>query len=205
MQTKISKTISIVFHPLLIPTYALLIIFNSGTYLSYVSLYEQKIIYIFVFINTLLIPLSAIPFLYSINIVKSLNMKSKKERIIPLAISAIAYFIAFFLLKSLSFSISKITLYFILFSGIIIIVTLFITIKWKISIHTIGIGGLIGLCISISKIYMVNINYILIILVFISGLVSYSRLQLKAHNSLQIYIGLFIGIAGILIPLLIML
>ena len=65
--------------------------------------------------------------------------------------------------------------------------------KWKISAHTVGIGGLIGALIAISFRLNVNLEYYIIAAIIVSGIVGYSRLKLKTHEQYQIYIGWLTG------------
>ena len=65
--------------------------------------------------------------------------------------------------------------------------------KWKISAHTLGIGGLTGALIAISFRLNVNLEYFIIATIIVSGIVGYSRLKLKTHEQYQIYIGWLTG------------
>ena len=64
---------------------------------------------------------------------------------------------------------------------------------WKISLHMLGIGGILGVFIAI-HILQQNISAFIILFLFLSGLLAYSRLNEKAHNKPQIYIGFLIGL-----------
>ena len=69
-----------------------------------------------------------------------------------------------------------------------------VNIFWKISAHMVGIGGLLGIMITISSRLQINLHYLLIALVLIAGLVAFSRLKLNEHNSAQIYCGFLLGL-----------
>ena len=64
----------------------------------------------------------------------------------------------------------------------------------KISIHMLGIGGVIGAIIGISQRFQFDHSLLLIVLFLFAGLIGYSRLKTKSHNFQQIYIGFIIGL-----------
>ena len=98
----VSNIISYIFHPLLAPTFGLILLFNSGTYLSYLPFSAQKAIYIIVFISTFVLPLSFIPFFIYTDRINSIFLKHKKERLIPLIITTIFYFFSFYILQNIN-------------------------------------------------------------------------------------------------------
>jgi hypothetical protein len=193
-----AKIISILFHPLLMPSYALIIIFNSGTHYSYLPAQAQKIIYILVFLSTFLIPISIIPFLLQLKLISAFQLKDRKDRIIPLFITAISYYFSFYLLNRLPFHVPQFIKVLVLASAILILINLLINLKWKISAHLIGIGGLLALIFIFSIIYYANLLYVLVLITVVSGITAYARLELNAHNPKQIYWGFLLGFVGML-------
>ncbi len=77
----ISHFISFLFHPMLMPIYGVFIIFNSGTYLSFMPFSVKKIIYLTIFISTFVMPVSTFPLLYQFKIIKSFKMHTTRERL----------------------------------------------------------------------------------------------------------------------------
>ncbi len=201
MQKVLAKIISIVLHPLLMPTFGLFIIFNSETYLSYMPYEAQRIIYAVVFITTFISPLCLIPFFLYQKLIKNVQMANNKERVIPLFITVLFYYFAYFILGK--FSVPQIIHTFMLSSVIAVTLTLFITIKWKISAHMLGIGGLTGVVIALSIRLMADLQTMLVILIFFSGLLGYARLRLNAHKPSQIYSGFGLGFVIVLVTILV--
>ncbi len=80
----IAKTISLIFHPLLIPLYGLLIIFSAPTLIGYLPYTVKKTLFILLLINNVLLPFSFIPYFKIRNIISSWKLDSRRERIIPL-------------------------------------------------------------------------------------------------------------------------
>jgi len=192
METKIAKILSLVFFPLLIPTYTLLIIFNINVYFSMIIPQLAKLqILGMVFLITFIFPLFMMILFQRIGIIKSLYMKTKEERTLPYLMTIIFFYLTSYLLKQIQ--ISPIFYYFILGATFLIIITLIINFFWKISIHMIGIGGMLGTFMGLSFLWMIDISFLIILLVLCSGVTGYARLKLNAHNPAQIYSGFLLG------------
>ncbi|OQX80054.1 MAG: hypothetical protein B6D61_02560 [Bacteroidetes bacterium 4484_249] len=192
MEEKIAKIISVIFHPLLIPTFTTLILFNINSYISLLIPYEAKLLILaMIFITTFLFPLLFIFIMKRRGIIKSLQIETREERVYPFAITAIFYFISYQMVRQLQ--ISEIYYLFLLGSTFLIVVALLINFYSKISIHMIGIGGLLGFLIGLS----IRINTDVIILIFIvtliAGFIGFARLKLSAHKPIQVYSGFIVG------------
>jgi len=197
-QKKISQFISIIFHPLLIPSYTLLIIFNSGTFYSFIPFHTQRVFYVLIALTTFVIPISIMPFLLNLKIVSGFMLQERKDRIIPLLITSISYFFTLYLLSRLPFHVPEFINNYIFASALLIFITLIISMKWKISAHAIGIGGLLGSIIIFSVAYYANLVYLISLIAIISGLIAYARLYLQEHKPFQIYSGFILGFFGMI-------
>ena len=194
----LSRIISVVLHPLFIPNIGLLIIFNSGTYLSFLPAPYKRIIYIMVFISTIVIPLCLVPVFLGLKLINSIEMETKKERIIPLLFTAISFYLCFHFLERLSFSVPVFISSFILASTIAVFFNMIITRVWKISSHLIGIGGLIGMVIALAFKLNANVFILLMVLFMSAGMLAAARLRQNAHNPAQVYSGFFLGLITML-------
>lgn len=192
MQKFISKIFSILFHPLLLPTLGVLILFNSGSYIDFLPFNAKKIVLLIVFVSTFVLPLTFVPFYLFQNIISTIHMDSHKERLIPFFMSFCLYLFCYYLLYRIG---SPEIINRLILAGATSILALFlISIKWKISAHMTGLGGLTGALIALSFLLKVNLQYYIIGSVLISGLVAFSRLSLQAHSPKQIYVGWFVGL-----------
>jgi len=200
MQKIIANIISVIFHPLIMPTLGIFLLFNSNPYFSLISFEQQKIIYYIVIGCTFVLPIIIIPFFIFQSLIKSIRLEEKEERRLPLFITLTFYYFAYYILKKISAP--EIIVSYILSCFIAVAVTLLISIKFKISAHLIGIGGVTGFIIAVSFTLMINSQLILMLLILISGLIGYARLRLNAHNPAQVYSGYFLGMAIVLITLM---
>lgn len=195
-QEILSKIISAIFHPLLMPTYAMLVIFNSGTHFSYMPFEIKKLVFILVLLSTLVIPVAIIPFLINLKVVSDFTMEKGRERFFPFLVTAMAYYFAYQVLKNISLSMTGFIEIMLLASAILVFFCLLVSLKWKISAHLTGIGGMMGAMIYFSLSYYVNSSLLIIALSLIAGAVAYARLQLNAHTPAQVYVGFISGFGG---------
>jgi membrane-associated phospholipid phosphatase len=71
--------------------------------------------------------------------------------------------------------------------------TYLINLKWKISLHMIGMGGLCGVFFAVSELLYENNITLLSGALLVSGLLGTARIRLGAHYPSQIYAGFFLG------------
>ncbi len=195
-----SNIISYIYHPLIMPMLGVFIIFNSGTYMSNLIPEAKNLIYTLVFVSTFLFPSLIIPFLIWQKILHTVYAETTKERIIPLLLTLIFYYFGYYIISSNNIS-TIITAYF-LSLVISISLTFLINLKWKISNHMVALGGLVGLVIGISLRLEVNSVFLLVSLLFVSGIVGSARLFLNAHNIYQIASGFFLGLSSVMTTML---
>jgi hypothetical protein len=190
-QTKISKIITFVFHPLLMPTYGLILMFSSKTYLSFFPLNAKLIIFGIIFTGTFVFPMILMPFFIYKKYIKKLEMYTKKERILPLIVTFVSYYGTYYAISQLPLPV--IFNKYLLASTLTVALSLIVTIYWKISLHLIGIGGLLALIASMSFKFTADFRLYFIAIILISGIIAFARLKLKSHSPIQIYTGFFAG------------
>lgn len=187
----IAKIFSYVFHPLIMPSIGVFFIFSSGTYLSFMPSEGIRIIFLITFLGTFIIPLCFIPVYYYFNIVKNIEMDTPSQRVIPLLMTFFTYCCTFYLMRRIPIPFVN---NFILACCVVLLLNLLIFLKWKISSHLLGLGGLTGLLISMNVRLNADINYFLIITLLVTGFVAASRLKLNAHTPTQVYSAYLTGV-----------
>lgn len=192
METKLAKFISVIFHPLTMPTYGFLLIFCTKNYIATFTPFNLKLIILGVtFVFTFLLPTVNALILLRMGKIKSLEMETIAERTIPYLSTSFYFFALFYLFYSAQFPAVLSAL--VLGAGISILLTLIINYRWKISAHAIGIGGIIGATIGLSFRLMTDMNAVLMLVIFCAGLTGYARLKLNAHTPAQVYSGFLLG------------
>jgi len=177
IQVIAAKIISLVFHPLFIPLYGLIIIFTAPTLFWYLPLKVKKILLLILLTNNILIPVSLMPFFRYRNIISSWVVEKRSERVIPLHSVAILYSVTSFIMFRLQIPIFVKT--YIFSTSFLALTVLVINLWWKISLHSAGAGALIGIVIALSLKMSVPLTWFLIPAVLIAGLVLSSRLKLN--------------------------
>jgi len=191
MTKRISTLISYFFHPILMPLLGMLLILYSGTHFSLLLQQQKNAILVITAMSTILLPLSIMPFLYYHRLISKFTIPERKERLIPLFLSIVFYYFGYYVLHKFAapFFIQR----FLLASLICLTITVLIHLKWKISLHMIGIGGLTGLTSAFGFLYQLNISLVLMVLILVAGITGTARLHLRIHNQTQIYSGYMLG------------
>lgn len=192
MVKSLAKTFSILFHPLLLPSIGIIILFNSGSVLEYLPFQAKKIILLVVGVSTFILPLTFVPFFIFQKIIKNVQMENNRERLIPFFVTSVLYIFCYYLLVRLGAP--QTILKFVLAASTTVVILFLFSFKWKISAHMMGIGGLTGALIAVSFRLNVNLEYFIIGTVFVSGLIGFSRLKLNTHTPCQIYTGWLVSV-----------
>lgn len=192
---RIAKIITIIFHPLLMPVYGMTIIFSAPTLFGYLPFNVKKLLFLIMLINNVFLPLSLLPFFMHMKVISSWSVSERKERNIPLIITTILYGATSFII--LRFPIPLFLKSFIFGTAFLSVIVTVINFWWKISLHSVGAGGLIGLVLILSLKMLTPLEWYLIPAIITGGLVLSSRLKLNLHNPQQVWIGLFTGFFGI--------
>ncbi|RUT73137.1 PAP2 family protein [Ancylomarina longa] len=192
---KLSRIISGIAHPMLMPLYSVFVIFHSGTYLDYSPSQLIRVIYLIVAISTIFLPLSLLPLLKSQNLISDYGIEKSRERFIPLVFVILFYSLGAYLLWKFPIirPVANIQIAAIISIALIAIISL----KWKISIHMAGIGGFLGLLIALSFLFSSSLRVFFVIGILIAGLLAFSRLKLNLHSPLQVYAGFILGFVTI--------
>jgi len=193
----LAKIFSVVFHPLLMLVYGMAIIFSAPTLFGYLPVQIKKLMFLIVLVNNVFLPVSLLPFFMHRGIISSWTVNERKERTIPLILTTLLYGVTSYIifryqiplfLKSYIFSAFFLSL----------IVTL-INLWWKISLHSVGAGALLGIVLILSLRTHTSLVEYLILVIITGGLVLSSRLKLNYHNPQQVWLGFLTGFLGLIL------
>lgn len=189
----LSKILSYLFHPLLIPIYLLIILLNTYTLSPYsLSCYLQLTLIGITIFTAIVSPLLIVYLLLRFKIITSIYTETKEERVYPILTVAAFYYLTYILLKG--FQVSAIFSYYMLGSTLLAIVVLFINFYKKISLHMVGMGSAIGLFSGLIYRFQIDFAMLIIVGILLSGLVGYARLESKSHHPAEIYAGFLLGL-----------
>ena len=194
----IYNIISLVFQPLLMPTYAMILLMNMDVF-ALLPLRWHWIAIVGTFIFTGVLPALPIWLMMKRGEVNDLFISKREERTMPYLFSFMAYvFWALFMWRTLQFPMFIVAMG--MGSAISIFIIVFINLKWKISAHTAGVGGLCGAIFGVCYRTAINPVWFIVTILFISALVAFSRLELKAHTPGQVLAGYVVGFIMVFTP-----
>ncbi|HYG38140.1 MAG TPA: hypothetical protein VD908_05955 [Cytophagales bacterium] len=157
------------------------------------SPYNHPKFILIVFISSFLIPVLSVAVLYKTGAITSFVMNEKSERAMPFAFTAVFYWIITYMFFD-QFGTNKAIVIIIIGVSVIISLVAVINFFWKISAHSAGIAGVIGLLFALNFKYPeVGLFYPILILIVISGFIMSARLRLQVHNLKEILLGGLLG------------
>lgn len=182
---------SYLFHPLWMP----LIVFGAAMGLDPLLFNlesHNRLVWVILIINVIAPGLSFLAMI-KFGLISSADIRERKERTLPFLLMLVYFVLSYYVLKGKLLVPEPVVLS--LFSALIVSVMLcfFITLKWKISIHCMASGGLVGSLISLSNLHSLTIGPWIIAAIIVAGCVASSRLILKAHTPAQAYSGFLLG------------
>ncbi len=194
-ESNLAKGISYALHPLLIPLYALLLIFRLQTLSVYIIPEAARwLILGMTAISTIAFPILIILLFIRKGLIGNLRMEKQEERMYPCLIVSVIYYVMYLLFQSIK--IPGIVSNFFLGVATLMLLALFINLKWKISLHMLAMGGISGTFAGIAAAYELNIVWLVALWLLLSGVAGYARLKLNAHKASEVYFGFLAGAAG---------
>ncbi len=188
--------ISVLFHPLLLTTLL------TGTLYLYLPevirpAEPAMIRQVMILISTLtfVIPVCSLLVMKLLGSIQDLHMRNRKERFMPFFFIGCYYAVSTYLFMTrLPFS----DVLLMIFSGVtlVIFVASFITLFMKVSVHAMGIWGIVGFLLGLHlRIPIAGLFIPMIVSLLIAGLVTSSRLLLNEHSPGEVYTGAVTGFA----------
>lgn len=175
------------------PLVAILIAFKFDWYLSgRVTKEQEYMIYLIIFLSTIVFPGINILLLKWYGVISSLSMPLREERFTPFVSTLLFFGMGYYLLRKGAIPTSIYSIY--LGCGIALLLLVIINSKWKISVHSAGIAGVIGSTIALFQIHHFNNVLLFMVLIVIAGMALSSRLVLSAHTPAQVYAGALLGL-----------
>lgn len=184
--------VSYVFHPLLIATWAVLLLMWTNPILFLGS--SARLAFLIVFINTFFFPFIAILMMRQLGFIESFEMPDNKQRILPLVAAIIFYVWAFMAVRKSAFPATYSM--FMLGSVISLAIAFVINVFQKLSLHMVGVSGLM-MCLMLLVMYsQSDVSLLFIASVLLTGLVATARLYLGAHTLREVNTGFLVGMFG---------
>ncbi|WP_040252273.1 hypothetical protein [Psychroserpens mesophilus] len=191
MTSQLLKSISYIFHPLLMPLLGVIFYFSKTPRFIPDPVLKAKLFS--VTILTVVLPMLLFYLLKTLRKVNSVHLETTDERKLPLLLNGLI--IALVLIRVLPQN--EIPELYFFFIGILIsTITCFAlaVVKFKASIHMIAATGFFMFAVALAIHFKININGTIALMCIILGAIATSRLHLKAHTPTELIIGFFVGL-----------
>jgi len=194
-----AHVLSYLFHPVLLPTAGLVLIFSMNSYVAHTTPVEKQLfLTTWIFLNTALIPFLFTAVLRWRNLVSSVQLHTREDRIVPFTFALFFYLTNYWLMRDIPMPTVIYSLF--LGSSVAVALALAITFFTKVSIHMIGMGGLTAAIYGMAGLYHLPIAGLVMIGIVASGLVGSARYLLESHTLGQICLGWVIGFVTVYTP-----
>lgn len=196
----IADVLSYLFHPVFVPLYVIAFLLFVEPFLFVGASGPEKVLTLGrAFVNYTFFPLISVLLLKGLNLISSIKLKERKDRIIPFIICNIWYFWIWYVWRGLP----GVPNYLVVFALSVFLASsmgLLSNIYLKISMHGIGLGtATCFLCLLSIDPSSANITIYLALAILITGLVGTCRLLLSAHTPREYYLGVGVGVLAVLI------
>jgi hypothetical protein len=194
-----AKIISWIFHPVFIPVYVLIFLLREQSYLFVALTGGKKTLTVIQFaVMYALFPVVTALLLKALGFIGSIYMKTQKDRIIPYVICMIYYFWVWYVIKNQSIYPDELV-QFTLSVFISSVLGLMSNAYMKISMHAMAVGAMTTFILLLALQGSISSGIYISTVLLITGLVCTARLVVSDHTNKEIYTGLFIGVASMLL------
>lgn len=193
----IARIISIILQPIFIPLYGVILLTECDPILSNLLISAKSLIWLIVFLSTGIFPAVIIGIGMRYGGITDSFISNRKQRLMPFFLTFLGYLFGAYWLHRIgldSFYIAP-----IIGAAVSILIILPINHFWKISAHLSGMGGLCGGVFTFAIIYGIPSIILLVCLIILSGILGWSRIELKAHTLGQVCCGWLNGFLSVTI------
>jgi membrane-associated phospholipid phosphatase len=188
----LAKGISIIFHPLLLTTYLVLVLGYFMPEMLRLQTSQLLPFALVVVIITFILPGVNLLILKFFGNIKSLTMVTRQDRYVPFIMISVFYVAAtiiFYTMQRVSPNFTKLLM---IVSALVVTATI-ITFFFKISVHALAMWGSIGILLPLNKLTLGQLIMPTVLVIIIAGLVMSARLYLQAHTPREILYGSVVG------------
>ena len=187
----ISKIVSYVFHPLFVPVYFGWFLIKVLRLFSGLDDWHQTLLLVQFFVNYTMLPLFVVLLAKGVGFIKTIYLKTQRDRIIPYMAVMIFYFWVWYVFRNQGFP--REAVLFSLAAFLSVCFGAFTNTFFKVSMHALSMGVVVTLLLLLSVKSGVNYGPYVSIGLFIAGLVCTARLVNNDHHPFEVYAGLLLG------------
>ena len=188
---RVARITSIVFTPFSIPFLAFLVLFLFS-YLRIMPILYKGIVLGIVYCFTILTPTITIFLFRKINGFARQELSERKKRYVPILLTIMSYVFCLLMMRKLNIPWYMTGIIFV--SLVISIICILVNLKWKLSEHMAGMGGIIGGLVSFSALFSYNPVVWLCLFILIAGILGSARIVLGHHTLGEVLSGFVVGL-----------
>ena len=186
-----AQVTSWILTPFSIPFLAFLVLFLFS-YLRIMPLQYKLIVLGIVYCFTILMPTITIFLFRKINGFARQELSERKKRYVPILLTIISYVFCLLMMRKLNIPWYMTGIIFV--SLVISIICILVNLKWKLSEHMAGMGGIIGGLVSFSALFSYNPVVWLCLFILIAGILGSARIVLGHHTLGEVLSGFVVGL-----------
>lgn len=201
-----AKIISYIFHPVFVPLMVIwFLAFEHPTmFAGFQPWLKKTAVMGAAFIAFTFFPVVTILLLKGLKFIDSIYLRTQKERVIPF----LACMIWYFWISYVWFSFGKTenavdmpheAVQFAMATFVSTVIGLMVNIKMKVSLHAISMGIVVTFFTLLAFSQDLNFGIYLSVALLVAGLVCTARFIVSDHTAQEIYIGLLVGVASMLV------
>lgn len=193
-----ARIISGLLTPFSIPFLAFLILFLFS-YLRIMPLQYKLVVLGIVYCFTILMPIITIFLFRKINGFARHELSERKKRYMPIFLTIISYIFCLLMMHKLNIPWYMTGI--ILASLVVLVICITVNLKWKLSEHMAGMGGIIGGLVSFSALFSYNPVWWLCLFILVAGVLGSARIILQHHTLGEVLSGFAVGLVCSLLVL----
>lgn len=192
----LANIMSTALSPIMMPTYGVFLVLSTSVLC--VLPYGTRVAVLLVCMGiTCILPLIFLSVLRHFKLVKDLHVEKREQRFFPYMFTALCYTVAAYYLYY-----CHSPQWFVMFmvgSAVTVLIMALINLKWKISAHMAGIGGVVALVyqIHVQGLSAFDLFWMLCITIMVAGLLGSARLVLNRHDAWQVLAGVVVGFLSV--------
>ena len=145
-----------------------------------------------VYCFTILTPTITIFLFRKINGFARQDLSERKKRYVPILLTIISYVFCLLMMRKLNIPWYMTGIIFV--SLVVSIICILVNLKWKLSEHMAGMGGIIGGLVSFSALFSYNPVVWLCLFILIAGILGSARIVLGHHTLGEVLSGFVVGL-----------
>ncbi|MGV9013660.1 MAG: hypothetical protein ACOH13_13785 [Flavobacteriales bacterium] len=188
---KAAHALSLLLHPVWMPTAALALALALDPLLAMmIPERGRQMLLGMIFLMTAVFPITSTLLMLRSGTVSALAMPDRRERVAPYLVTLVYFAMAYYLLRRTPLHPAVLAI----FTGILLstLGLLLLGLRWKVSAHMAGIGGVVGMVIGLGLMHGASTSLVPVLFV-LAGLLGSARMLVSDHTWGEVSSGMALG------------